>query len=208
MQTEILQELVAELGEKHACHSFVLYGSRAHGTETPASDIDIVCFGENLEPASDCRRWREYWLDAWLYPIAAVQKPEDFLHLAGGRILKEQDGQMTRLLAEVDQILARPLEPLKPFEIQHRRTWLLKTMERIRRGDPEAWFRRYWMSAELLEHDCALQGLRFRGFKTSLQQLQQRDPELHTLFLRLYSADADLALLEELVGRVLAAADS
>lgn len=105
--------LVEELKALHGCHSFVLYGSRAHGTETPASDIDIVCFGDFAGPASDCRRWRDYWLDAWLYPTAEMSKPEDFLHLSGGRVLEERDGLASQLIEAADRILAQPPEPLE-----------------------------------------------------------------------------------------------
>lgn len=203
MDNAELDALVAELTALHGCHSWILYGSRAHGTETATSDIDIIGFGPRAEPASDCRRWRHYWLDAWLYAETDAAEPGAFLHLQGGRILRERDAFATRLLTRVAQDLKRPPEPLKPHQRQHLQTWLRKTLDRIRTGDAEGWFRRYWMSAELLENYCALSGMRFRGFKTSLKEVAETDPETHRLLIQLYGPQADLALLEQLVGRLL-----
>src|SRR5690349_15540797 len=101
-------ELLSELASLHGCHTVILYGSRAHGTETPASDIDVVGFRSQGEAVSDCRQWQGYWLDAWIKPEAEAAKPEDFLHLAGGKVLCEQDGFGTQLLEKVDQTLAQP----------------------------------------------------------------------------------------------------
>lgn len=60
------------------------------------------------------------------------------------------------------------------------------------------------MSAELLENYCRLKGARFLGFKRSLNWVAETDPDMHRLFLRLYSEQADFGLLEQMVERVLA----
>ncbi|MEZ0372281.1 MAG: nucleotidyltransferase domain-containing protein [Candidatus Sericytochromatia bacterium] len=201
-QAELLG-LVEELKVRHGCHTLILYGSRAHGTETAASDIDIVCFRAEGEAISDCRRWGEYWLDAWINPEQMAEKPQDFLHLDGGRVLTEAEGFGARLLADVAGILAQPWPGLREDERRHRRVWLQKTLARIRRGDPEAWYRRHSLVVELLENALELRGQRFMGFKRSLRWLQDHDPELYAQFVRLYSAEADLALIEQMVNVVI-----
>lgn len=200
-----IRELVDELETLHGCHTFVLYGSHAHGTATPASDIDIVCFGPGPfeAEACDCRQWNGFWLDAWIYDQEAMTKPADFLHLAGGRVLKERDGLGSRLLEAVAAELEKPPVPAPAHLLQHRRAWIAKTLVRIRQGDPEAWFRRYCLCGEMLEFYYLLGGQRFPGFKQGMKALEAADPQLHALFVRLYGPEADLELIENIAAKVL-----
>lgn len=206
MRDEELNELVAELTSRHGCHTWILYGSRAQGTQTPASDIDIVGFRDGGEAACECRRWREYWLDAWIKPEAEAVRAEDFLQLDRGLILVQRGDFGSRLLAAVADVLAQPMPAPPPDQIEHRKTWLIKTLDRIRRGDAEGWNRRCWLMAELPENHFFLQGRYFLGFKRSMQTLAEEDPELHQLLQTMYSEAGDLTVIEAAVAAVLARA--
>lgn len=203
----LIPELTQELIHAHGAHTIILYGSRAHGTETAASDIDILCFRADPEAGCDARQWQGYWLDAWLYPETAADKPEDFLHLQGGRVLAEQDGFGHKLLARIDTVLAEPYKGLSDQDVRHRRAWLSKTLARAGQGDSEGWYRRHMLIKDLLEIHFELQRWRFLGFKRAMLSLQAQDPELHTLFMALYSAEPSLELITTVVEQVLTQSD-
>lgn len=198
-----LTALTQELSQTHGCHTVILYGSRAHNTHTDASDIDIVCFGNQVTEASDARLWQGYWLDAWIYPETKAQDIGQFLHLHQGQVLCQKGHFGTHLLAEVADYLAAPPPPTPPDVWQHRRAWLSKTLARIERGDPEAWYRRHWLIADLLEVHMTLQHQRFLGFKCTMQWLADNDSHTHALFVALYSREPDLELLATISQHIL-----
>ena len=76
-----LPDLIAEMVEKHNCHTIILYGSRAENTHNPQSDIDIACFTKNGESYTDCRLRQDLFLDAWIYPEQETANIEIFLKL-------------------------------------------------------------------------------------------------------------------------------
>jgi hypothetical protein len=203
MQTADLSVLAQELSQTHHCHTVILYGSRAHDTYTDASDIDVVCFGSQVVEVSDARFWQGYWLDAWIYPETKALDTEQFLHLHQGQVLCQKDDFGTRLLAEVAHILDTPPPPTPPDVWQHRRVWLSKTLARIERGDPEAWYRRHWLIADLLEVHMTLQHQRFLGFKRTMQWLADNDPHTHALFVALYSREPDFEQLTSICQHIL-----
>ncbi len=198
-----IHSLTQELKTLHQAHTIILYGSRAQGTETPASDIDVLCFSHTAEPGCDARRWGDYWLDAWLHPDSAAAQAENFLFLAGAKVLIEENDFGRELIRRVESVLAHPRKRLSAQDFQHRRVWLTKTLARIKNGDPEAWYRRHWMIAEMLEIHFEIQAIHFLGFKRAMLTLQQSDPELHQLFLALYSSEPELKLISEVVTAIL-----
>lgn len=198
MSPEQLDELCRELIVQHGCHSLILYGSRAQGTQTATSDIDIVGFRSDPQPGSDSRLWQGYWLDAWIYSDQDIQ-PENFLQLDGGKILRQEGNFASQLLAELRALLEQPPEPKPEHEIRLYRNWFRKTLARIKQGDSESWYRRHMLMMDLLENYFVIRQQRFLGYKKSMRWLAEHQPAAHELFVRLYSPEADLELIERCV---------
>ena len=67
-------KLIDELVSRHNCHTIILYGSYADGSCTQESDIDVICFTDYREAHTDARLWNGIFLDAWVYPVAALEE--------------------------------------------------------------------------------------------------------------------------------------
>lgn len=69
---EIINEVKSYLKNKYNCHSMILYGSFANHTYTDESDIDIICFCNNINNRNDTSKINGRQLDAWIYDTKAT----------------------------------------------------------------------------------------------------------------------------------------
>lgn len=192
--------LVDELRRSHGAHTVVLYGSRARGTATPESDVDVAAFADVATTTRDARLWQGLYLDAFVHPTAAATAPdEEQLKLAGGRVLLDERGLATALLSAVDALLLRGPPPLADDELQMRRVWARKTAARARRGDVEAHYRRHWLLFSLLEDYFALRRAWYRGPREALDWLRVHEPDTFAAFERALAPSASLDDLDALV---------
>jgi hypothetical protein len=199
--------LLAHLAH-HGCHTWILYGSRARGDAHPTSDIDLLGIRDGDEPDRDTGLWQGLFLDAFIYPTTRFETlGEDWLHLHGGRILQERDGLGTRIITASAAAVATDPPPLPAHERRGLIAWHHKMVQRIAgRGpdDVEAHYRRAWLLMQILEDYFVLRGRRYRGPKESLMWLAAHAPADHAAFAAALAPGADLALIEALVGRVVA----
>jgi PAS domain-containing protein len=203
--------LLADL-EHHGCHTWILYGSRARGDAHAASDIDLLGIRAGGEPDHDTRIWRGYFLDAFIYPAERFETiGEDWLHLHGGRVLSDDAGLATRILAGVEAAFQAGPKPLAEHDRRSRIAWMHKMVGRIvGRGadDIEADYRRAWLLMQILEDYFQLCGRWYRGPKESFLWLKVHEPETHAAFAVALTPGADLAAIRALVERVTAMADA
>jgi hypothetical protein len=197
--TSELEALLRALG----CHTAVLYGSRARGDATAASDWDAAGFRDEGPAERDARPFLGTSLDAWLYPTAKLTQPAELLHLHGGRVLFERDGAGEQALAQVREVFEKGPGPLPAWDAEQRRGWARKCIERARLGGPEGDFRRHWLLVELLEMYFLLRGRWFLGSKVALAELAAREPAAHAAFARALAPAATLDDVEALTARVI-----
>ncbi|MBO9542689.1 nucleotidyltransferase domain-containing protein [bacterium] len=197
----MLNLLIDELRDRHACHTVILYGSRARGDHSAHSDYDVLGIRKDGEAYRDARPWQDSYLDAFIYPEAAFDVlDEGMLRLHGGRVLIEQEAWGRQLLMRVDALFsAGPAAP-DPTEVQTRITWARKMLARIQRQDLEAHYRRHWLLVQLLEDYFYLRRQWYRGPKESFAWLQANDPPTYSRFeaaLEPHASDEHLHLLVE-----------
>jgi hypothetical protein len=170
----LLGEELRQLG----CHTVILYGSRARGDAAAGSDYDVAGFRAAEETIRDTRPWADGSRDVFLYPesMLAEATPE-LLKLRDGVVLLERDGGGQLLLQLLDTLYQAGPQPLPASEIEARKVWAEKMLERAIRGDAEGDYRRVWLLTALLEDYFALRGLWYLGPKTSFTWLRQNDPE-------------------------------
>lgn len=192
--------LAKELKQKHHCHTIILYGSYADNTHNENSDIDIICIGSNVLKATDSRYIDGVFLDAWVYPEESLENFEDFLQLANGKVLIEEDNYGTLLLAQINSISDELF--VEPEEINHLKVWCEKMLKRAELGDIEGNYRKNWLAQDLLSIYFNIRGIRYKGSKKSFQYLKENDYLTYMLFEEIYKNINDLSLLRKLVDSV------
>lgn len=200
-----LEALVAELRDRHGCHTVILYGSHARGDAMAESDFDVIGVRDEGPMVRDARAWRGSYLDAFIHPVADLQAPdESWLKLVGARVLVERGVIGTRLLAAVDAIFAQGPTPLDEPGRMLVHSWQRKTLDRLARGDMEGDYRRVMLLHQAIEDYFALRNAWYMGPKVSFAWLRRHDPAV----LRAYEAalvpGADIRAIRELVALVLA----
>lgn len=192
--------LAQELKVKHNCHTIILYGSYADSTHNENSDVDIVCIGESVEKNKDARDWNGLFLDAWVYPEDEVENVEAFLHLAGGKVLAEENHFGTLLLEKINSF---PDEvEIDENEVNHIHMWCKKMLQRAQVKDIEGNYRKNWLTQDLLMIYFDVRGIRFKGPKKSFQYLKANDYVNYVLFEEIYQDNNDLVKLSNLVKSV------
>ncbi|MNX77453.1 hypothetical protein D3C86_1089960 [compost metagenome] len=199
----MLNLLIDELRDRHACHTVILYGSRARGDHSTHSDYDVLGIRQDGEACRDARPWQGSYLDAFIYPEATFEHlDEGMLRLHGGRILCEQDAMGRKILSRIEALFAAGPAAPAPSEVQTRITWARKMLARIQRQDLEAHYRRHWLLVQLLEDYFYLRRQWYRGPKESFAWLQANDPGTYRHFeaaLEPHAAEEALDLLVEQV---------
>jgi hypothetical protein len=197
----MLDRLVARLGDGEGCHTIILYGSRARGDAGPDSDYDLIGF-RDLEgpPVRETGVRDGALLDIFIYPTQRLAEANaDVLHVRGGRVLRDRDGQGAAFLARLDALFAAGPVPLPVDQIMARRDWAWKMLDRARRGDVEGNFRRAWLLTEQLETFFLLRNEWYLGSKAALGLLQAEHPSIYVALKRALEPAASLAEIEALV---------
>jgi hypothetical protein len=196
-----LARFVRELKTRHRCHTVILYGSRARGDATTASDYDLIGFRKAGAIVRDARKSGAVWLDAFVYPDTRL-KLGDLLRVRGGRVMFQKAGFGDRFLARLEKLYTRGPKPLPPDEIAVKRAWPGKMLARIELRDPEGNYRRAMLLYVLLEDYFALRGLWYKGPKAALRWLQQNQPGMHALFAAALKPNASLSVISKLAAAV------
>lgn len=196
----ILDLIIEDLRQPQGCHTAILYGSRVRGDETPASDYDVLGVKDSGDVARDARLFNGFYLDIFIYPESKLLSPDEtMLHIRGGRILFQKAELATTFLSRLDEIHAAGPKKLPLDEVQARKVWARKTLDRAKIGDIEGNFRRAWLVTALLEDHFAVRGEWYRGPKESLKWLQANRPQLYARFESALKPGAALSTIDELV---------
>lgn len=199
-----VQEITAELVASHGCHTVILYGSRARGDATPASDFDLLCVRKDGPSVRDARWSGGHYIDAFVYPEDSFDKLDPaLLRLIGGVVVQEREGFGSALLARLQEMFDRGPDPLPEDQRNALFAWSSKTLERIS-GPPsaETGYRRVGILSTALEDYFALRQRWFRGSKPSFAWLQRHDPQTLGLFEQALRLEASLDDVTALVRRV------
>jgi predicted nucleotidyltransferase len=204
MDRDKLERISLDVMAAHGCHTVILYGSWARGQATENSDLDLLCVRREGPNVRDARIVRGIYLDAFIYSEASIATPEPaLLRVLGGRILCEEGGCGTGLLARLQALHDRGPEPLQEDVRKAVLLWSSKMLERFRdqRGlEPN--YRRMQLFTQSLEDYFALRGIWFPGPKVAFAWLRQHDAALHEQFERSAQKDASDADFAELVRAV------
>ncbi|HZC15553.1 MAG TPA: nucleotidyltransferase domain-containing protein [Caulobacteraceae bacterium] len=200
----LLDALVERLQRDEACHTIILYGSRARGDAIAQSDYDVIAFRDRDGTVfREAGRWRGALIDLFIYPTTRAESADvDLIHILGGKVLVDRDGLGQRLLDRLDELHAAGPAALPADELAARRAWCWKTLDRLARGDIEGDYRRAWLLTTLLETYFVLRNAWYPGPKAAFEQLRASDLGAYALFEAALELNAPLEAIEALVERV------
>lgn len=201
MQDDILDALCERLVAEHHCHTIILYGSRARGDAEAGSDYDVIGFHDGAGPVRrETGRWRDALLDVFIYPAERLQTADDtMLHVRGGCVLRQRATLGTQFLESLERVHASAPPALAADEIEARKNWALKMLDRAARRNIEGDYRRVWLLTALLENYFVFRRRRYSGPKEAFEALAISDPEAHALFGRALEPGAAHTTLVALV---------
>jgi predicted nucleotidyltransferase len=204
MDPNAIEATALAIADAHACHTVVLYGSRARGDADEGSDVDLLCIRDDGPSFRDARLIDGVYFDVFVCPPDAVATVDvALLRILGGQVLRERDGAGTALLARVRDRFERGPDPLPADDRTVRIVWAHKMLDRIRRSDGVgAAYHRMALAVQALEDYFALRGLWFRGSKVAFPWLLTHDEGAHQAFEAATQPGADHAALAALVGAV------
>ncbi len=197
-----LDKIIAELKDKYQSHTIILYGSRARGDATSASDYDILAIRDKGEMERDARYFDGAFLDCFIYSLEEIKDPNQFLGLKDGIVICQKDKIGDELLEKVKDIYRKEPTPKQAWEKQVIVSWGQKMLDRAKMGDIEGKFRAHWLIYDLLESYFQMRDLRYLGPKQSFQWLQVNDLPTYQLFEQVLSSDIDLVKLKQLTEKV------
>lgn len=203
IRDRLLERFARELRDQYGCHTVILYGSRARGTASAASDYDLIGFRRTGAVIHEARKAHGKYLDAFICPDQRT-RPSALVRVRGGRVLFQKGQFGSRFLARVERAYARGPKPIDIREARVRKLWAKKMLDRARQGDAEGNFRRIWLLTSLLEDYFALRGRWYEGPNASFIWLRQHQPSISALFDKALKPDADLTSIATLAEAVLA----
>ena len=198
-----LEEAVNELLIKYKCHTVLLYGSRARGDATEQSDYDLMGVRKIGRTVRIAEKRNGKYLDVFIFPEKELKNVgEEHLYMKEAKVLFEQGTFGTKFIRELKVVSKKPFRSLSEDEVQARRVWAYKMLERIAVGDIEANYRRSWLHEALLSDYFAFRKKRYEGSKASFAWLKKYDVVTYKIFEKALAKPTDLKFLKKLVDRV------
>lgn len=179
----MLDEILTYLETQYHPLSILLYGSYADETNDEYSDFDCMVIVEKKEKRHDDSIVAGVQLDCFLFTPEEVQNEEDlevYLTAYDANIVKD-NGLGADLKKRVREFVEAH-SVIDAEEKQFIRSWILKTMNRARKGDDEGHFRAVAFLWESLTDYCFLRDRYYFGSKKAIAMLKAEDPEGYALF--------------------------
>lgn len=188
---------------KHKCHTVILYGSRARGDATSASDYDLMGVRKAGKKLRIAKMFNDSYLDVFIFTEKDLKVvDENFIYMKGAKVIFQKNQFGTLFIKKLNSALKKKYKPLPNDEIEARRVWLHKMLERTKLGDIEGLYRRSWLQEALLADYFNIRKLRYWGSKESFKWLMQNDKKTYQLFNKSLERPTDFKALKKLVEQV------
>lgn len=201
----VLSSIVNELKTVHNCHTIILYGSRARGDFNQNSDYDVIgiakiCKKQHL--AQYDQRFHIY-KDIFVVPDSEFDEINDeYLRLSDGICLWDSKEFGKSLLTKINIMLRKPFV-LDDDEINTRRAWYGKMLNRAKVQDVEGKYRSIWIVHTLLEDYFAFRNMHYLGPKKGIKYLQDNDPDTFMLFDNILNDCNNLQVLNNAINHII-----
>ena len=195
---ELIESLAEDLRLTYGCHTAILYGSRARDDWEATSDIDVIAFRDTGERQRVASRWNGVFLDLFVHSTNDEADP-GWTRINGGRILFQRDGFGDKVLDDVKAMFDAGPEDVPSAELQVRKIWAEKMLERAAKGDVEGNFRLHWLLFILLEDYFAVRRNWYLGPKQSFRKLRETTETHFSIFETALKPGASLDAVREVI---------
>lgn len=200
----LLEEIINDLQKKYECHTYILYGSRARGEQTITSDYDIIAIRNGGEFERDCRNFKGFYLDAFIYSEDIIKNPDPYLIRAkDGVVLLQKNHVGDELLNKITTIYNQGPHKTPLWEKNEIPVWLDKMLQRAKTEDTEGNFRRHWLLHDLLECYFKMRDQWYLGPKEGFKWLKKNDEKTYQIFDAALKPNASFNIIENLIHRVI-----
>lgn len=173
-----MESILNYLNMKYHPIGILVYGSFANGTNLAHSDFDVMLLYHGDEVLHDDCIIEGVQLDAFVYPLSYFSDFNfaDFIRVRDGLIIKDDDGFLTKLKANVAAYIANLPRKTEAENLQNL-SWCKKMLLRIQLGNLDSIYRKYWLLIDSLEIYFDVMGEFYPGPKKALRMLESRFPE-------------------------------
>lgn len=176
----VIQNILDYLTQTYHPHTIVTYGSFVSGTQTDASDFDVLLVGDACPTLRDNTVISGILLDAFVYQtedfLKKTVRPDELIQAYEGRILLDERGLAQELLESLRAYVARH-SAVNENTKAHLRGWCAKMLNRAGAGDPEGMLRWHWLIYDSLEIYCTLRDRFYFGPKKTMAFLRAQQPD-------------------------------
>ncbi|MBB5508052.1 nucleotidyltransferase domain-containing protein [Paraburkholderia atlantica] len=195
---ELIESLAADLRLTYGCHTAILYGSRARDDWEATSDIDVIAFRNTGDRQRVASRWNGLFLDLFVHTSNDEADPS-WIRINGGRVLFQQNGFGDKVLDGVKALFDAGPEDVPIPELEVRKIWAEKMLERAAKGDVEGNFRLHWLLFVLLEDYFAVRRNWYLGPKQSFRKLREINGQHFSIFETALKPGASLDAVREVI---------
>jgi predicted nucleotidyltransferase len=215
--------LIDFLEEQYGCHTVILYGSRAQGTERPDSDWDIIGLTDRaqqifvhqpVDGVGDVNAYiypREKGIFNPTAPSTLFSPLDPFIRLQHGKVLVEEDGLGTAIVERATKLARSGPQRITPERRAHIRhyffserldTYFSTTSARVI-SQAERDYARHDLLQQALFHYYRLRGMWVPDEKQRIRYLEMHDPVMAELLADAERPEADAAELRALSAYVM-----
>jgi uncharacterized protein len=200
---DVISSAVVWIQKEFACHTIILYGSRASERFCDNSDYDFVAVRRGgLRKRVECTRGSAF-MDVTIYPEAHARAPDPSMLLAMDGIILMQKGRCgTKFLQRLSELHSRGPQVPDVEEVNARRLWTLKMLPRSSGTGSLPHYWRAKLILELLENYFYFRRLWWLGAKKSFIWLNEHHQVAYSAFERALhpaSSHDDLVWLVDVV---------
>jgi hypothetical protein len=171
----------------------------AHVDWEAMSDIDVIAFRDTGDHQRVASRWNGVFLDLFVHSTNDEADP-GWIRINGGRILFQKDGFGDKVLDDVKVMFDAGPEDVPNAELQVRKIWAEKMLDRAGKGDVEGNFRLHWLLFVLLEDYFAVRRNWYLGPKRSFRKLRETTESHFSIFETALKPGASLDAVREVIG--------
>jgi predicted nucleotidyltransferase len=202
MEDDFVEKVKEYLIRKYDCHLIIIYGSYARNEYTKESDVDIICFSDKDNPENDTSMFLGRQLDVWIYNTNKIKETDEYLRIMGGKILLDKNNLGNEFLERINKKYEEGPKKLKEEKKLFLKSWLIKMLNRAKKGDCEGNYRLHWLLIDSLEIYFNLNDKWYLGPQKSLKWLKENDKETFLLYDNALRINGTITDVEKLINHL------